>query len=159
MITKESFSIFWNTGEGQEEVDGLIFYGLWQHGIPHEINIQEFKNIWSSHNEIKCIRWENEDYKTLSVEVLINYWPNCDKDWDATLLEALRWFTDNGAVISWCGDEYSSPNPEIFAPNNNIGSIYAAWHPKSGIICNSKLSDELLYLSDEQLSKYYSFIL
>ena len=86
--------------------------------------------------------------------MLIVTWPNTNEDWDVIIEQALKWFTDNGAAISWCGDEYSSPDPQIFAPGNSVGSIYAALIPKIGMTCNSSLSDEFEYLSDKQLSPY-----
>ena len=157
MITKESLGIFWDYGNGQEEADGLILYGWWRKKLPEELSIDVFEKIWAAIDvQFQVRRWETEEYNSLSIEILIVTWPNTNEEWNVMIRQALKWFTNNGAAISWCGDEYSSPDPRIFAPGNSVGSLYAAWMPKIGMACNASLSDEFEYLSEKQLLLYNS---
>ena len=157
MITRESLGIFWDDGNGQEEADGIIFYGFWQDDIPSSLDVESFKEIWKDTGvQLRIRKWDTSDYKTYSIEVLLLEWPRYDSDWDILLKKSMTWFIKNGAVISWCGDEFSNPDPEIFNPQKNIGAVYAAFTPKVGMICNSKLSGEFVHLSDKQLAEVFS---
>lgn len=149
MRTSASLGIYWtfvdkNTGEiYQEEVPGLIFFGYWKGGYSSDVakNISSFKNIWADFSEIKAREWVGEDLSNVSFEMKINLWPT-ERRWKESVEASLRWFVNRGALISWCGGEFSSPSLDVFRPDCHAGSIYAAYCNSVGFVCGSSLSSE-----------------
>ncbi|MFY1918496.1 hypothetical protein ACOTJG_26485 [Achromobacter xylosoxidans] len=149
MRTSASLGIYWtfvdkNSGEiYQEEVPGLIFFGYWKEGYSSDVpkNISSFKSIWADFSEIKVREWVGEDLSNLSFEMKINLWPT-EGRWKESVEASLRWFVNRGALISWCGGEFSSPSLDVFRPDCHAGSIYAAYCNSVGFICGSSLNSE-----------------
>jgi len=153
MKTKQSLGIFWNFESGQEEVDGLIFYGLWSDELPKKLETQSLQNLFiGGIIEINEARFDADDYKTYSISFYIKSFPKAEF-WLNNIKVCLSWLIDNGAIVSWCGSESCSPNPEILRPRNSAGNIYAGYSIPTGFICNANLEDELEYLNDQQLQK------
>ncbi|MDE1465695.1 hypothetical protein [Spartinivicinus poritis] len=166
MKTIESLGIYWmfeeySGGEKyQDEVDGLIFYGYWLRGSERENFVYDdvFQLIWGEGRvETKSRKWGNAGICNFSIEIYIKCWP-IELEWKKKIESSLRWFIDNGAVISWCGAEYCSPSLEVFDPDNNAGSIYAAFTSETGLICNSELHEEYQELNSDQLNKLKTII-
>lgn len=89
----------------------------------------------------------------LSVEVKLNVWP--DKiDWISCIEKSLRWFVDGGAIVSWCGTEMSSPELDIFIPEESSGSIYAAYSKEAGLFIGSGLDEEFRELDERQIKEF-----
>ncbi|MFC5769751.1 hypothetical protein [Thauera sinica] len=164
MKTIESLGIYWPFLDAdsneiyQDEVSGLVFYGYWEEGIPSHIynEIPSFKEIWGGGVDIKTREWDGEESSNFSIEVKINSWPD-ESHWMSIIERSLKWFVENGAVISWCGTEFSSPLLSIFSldeSNGCAGSIYAAFSEGVGFFCGSGLNEEYQDIDDLQLEKF-----
>lgn len=159
MKTKVSLGIFWtfeppSGGEKyQDELAGLIFYGYWSSDAPELVQkcVNTFIAIWGKVNvATKLRKWEGEGNCNYSIDVNIKSWPN-EHHWRFCIGNSLRWFTDQGAAIAWCGSELCSPTLAIFNPGDSRGSVYAAYSPDIGFFCNSGLYDEYRGLETNQL--------
>lgn len=166
MKTIESLGIYWafidkSSGEiYQDEVGGLVFYGYWRDGCPSGIfdNISLFEVVWKDYADVKLRKWEGEDMSNLSVEVKINMWPDKLK-WLLCIEWSLRWFVENGAIISWCGSELCSPSLDIFSSGEGSGSVYAAYSERVGFVCGSGLEEEYQDINTSQLEEFNKAVL
>ena len=170
MITKESLGIYWTFEEYnlqvkksnfyQEEVDGIIFYGYWNRELPKKLlALSDFIKLWlNSEIEVKLRKYDSVEYNCYSLEVRIIQFPNCFL-WKKTLKNSLNWFNKQGAIVSWCGDEYSNALIDIFDSKLASGNVYAAYNSKVGFICNSSLNQEYQDLTDEQLLEFKNSLL
>lgn len=159
MKTLDEIYIFWSSADPksgevfQDEVPGLIFYGYGDASWSTESVYEKFSEIWrDTHSEIKSRDWQGEGMCQGAMELKINEWPDPDK-WLIYLEASLRSFVEAGALISWCGDENSSPALEALNPGNDSGSVYAAYSDKGGFIYASGLCDDYKELDDEDLKK------
>jgi hypothetical protein len=161
MKTNQSLGIFWtferlddigHVIKYQDEVDGLTFYGHWKDKCPNELALDSFIGLWKGANiQARLTKWDDENYRCYSLDVRIEKWPN-DDQWKAYIECSLQWFVAQGAVVSWCGNEDCSPSLDVFNPDLSPGSIYAAYTPETGFLCNSaSLHDEYQELQDKQL--------
>lgn len=167
MKTKESLGIFWtfetrSDGEKyQDEVAGLIFYGYWNSDLSEQVQkcVTTFIAIFGKENvETKLRKWEGEGNCNYSIEVFIKSWPS-EQQWLHCIENCLRWFTDKGAVIAWCGSELCGPTLDVFNLGDSTGSVYAAYSPNIGLLCNSGLNDEYRGLETNQLIKIKTLLL
>ncbi|MCO6059745.1 hypothetical protein NG726_24165 [Pseudomonas sp. MOB-449] len=166
MNTIDSLGVYWTFIDPssnevyQDEVSGLIFYGYWSQGYSNCVvdNISFFDAIWQGGVDIKAREWEGGGMSNLSIEVKINVWPN-KAQWISCIEESLRWFSTNGAVISWCGAELSSPSLDVFCPREGSGSIYAAFCESVGFLCGSGLYEEYRDLDAMQLERFHKKII
>ena len=162
MKTKESLGIFWSctTEEGvhQEEVDGLLFYGYWTDclALSPTLDYENFEKCWVPSNvSIQHRRSEVERYAQFSVDLRIHTWPS-PTQWIICIEKSLKWFTRQGAAISWCGTEYSSADVGTSFSNSSSGNIYAAYSDDTGLVYGSGLNDEYQELSLEILDSFGS---
>jgi hypothetical protein len=159
MKTINGLGVFWTDMDPvskeiyQEEVPGLIFYGYWSPLRPGCVDVGAFEEVWNGGVKAKIQRWEGERTCSLSVEVKINVWPDSAK-WAAYIEQSLRWFIGNGAVLSWCGGELSSPSLDVFDGPNASGSVYAAFSEEVGFYCGSGLEDEYEDVCDDDLLSF-----
>ena len=161
MKTRESLGIFWSfknkegIGIGQEDVDGIIFYGLWKPCI-NSLKEDGFKNIWNSFDvDVKLTKWGAIENASFSMEVYIKTWDDCS--WENTVAKSLRWFVDQGAVLAWCGSEMISPSLTELEPIEQ-SQIYAAYSEETGLLCNSALDDDFEGLSILDLERCQKII-
>jgi len=163
MKTIRSLCLFWAerdavTGAslGASEADGLIFYGYWHEGYSKNITreISSFKKIWSNRNSFKCMNWEGGENCNFSIEMKINSWPK-KRNWISFIRLSLEWFSDRGAILSWCGTEYGSPSIVNFFPGKEGGNVYAAFSREVGFFCGSGLYEEYKDLDDICLDRFY----
>jgi len=161
--TIESLGIFWtfmdkDTGKslGAKEVDGLLFYGYWRTGYFKGMieDACSFMNIWDEGVELKIREWEGEENSNFSIEVRINKWPK-ECAWLSRIRKSLEWFTDRGAILSWCGTEYCGPSLRMFFPDGGGGNVYAAFSKEIGFFCGSRLYEEYNELDDLCLVSFY----
>lgn len=161
MKTIESLGIYWacvdkSSGEiYQDEVGGLIFYGYWRERGASEIfgNGSSFEAIWEGHADVRFRKWEGEGMSPLSAEVKINMWPDEFK-WLLCVERSLRWFVENGAIVSWCGSELCSPSLDVFSSDESSGSVYAAYSGCLGFVCGSGLEEEYRDINASQLDEF-----
>lgn len=152
MITKDRLVIVADDNGSSSETAGMAFFGLWSKNDSMDIKEDTLKQLWG--NFIcgsKLRQGRAEDHFFSSIEFPINNWPETNGLWIDLIKTSLEKFIDGGALIAWCGDEYSNSNPDVFNPESNAGEVYAALLPKLGFICNSSLYDEYQVLSDNQL--------
>jgi len=151
-----------NTGKclDTEEVDGLLFYGYWRTGYSKEVikDICSFIKIWEKNIELKFREWDGEENSNLSIEVKINKWPK-ECVWFSRIKKSLEWFTDRGAILSWCGTEHCSPSLRMFSPDGGGGNIYAAFSKKIGFFCGSGLYKEYNELDNLCLGSFHRVLL
>lgn len=168
MNTKESLGIFWTfekldnsnkTINYQDEVDGLIFYGFWENGLPEKsLALDSFSEIWRRADiRTKLRKWNEENYRVYSIEVYIKTWPE-ESSWRECIKSSLMWFQGQGALVAWCGGEDSSPSIDVFNPELASGNVYAASAANVGFLCNASLNDEHQELQDEQLLKFWDVL-
>jgi len=81
--------------------------------------------------ELEVLEWEGEENCNISIEIKINNWPK-ESEWLSCIRKSLEWFTDRGALLSWCGREYCCPSITMFFPNGAGGNIYAAFSKQVG---------------------------
>lgn len=161
MRTSDSLGIYWSFVDGdsgelyQDEVAGLILFGFWKAAYSPEVMEKAafLNNIWKGFADIKLREWEGDALSNLSVEIKINSWP-IEKVWKKYIEASLRWFVDNGALISWCGGELSSPSLSVFHPESGAGSVYAAYCESIGFACGSELNSEYHDLDAVALEKF-----
>lgn len=166
MKTIESLGIYWacvdeSSGEiYQDEVGGLIFYGYWREKGTGEIvgDGSSFEAIWEGRADVKFRKWEGEEMSPLSAEVKINMWPGEFK-WLLFVERSLRWFVENGAIVSWCGAELCSPSLDVFSPGESSGSVYAAYSERVGFVCGSGLEEEYQDINASQLDEFNKVVL
>lgn len=157
MKTIESLGIYWSfeseTGCYQDEVDGIIFYGYWKEGFTKEIidKTGEFEDIWKNAEvEMKPRLWKGSSNCNLSIELWIKRFP--ENGWENSIYSSLKWFLKYGAILSWCGGEFSSPSLDSFRKNSLSSEVYAAYSQKTGFLCTSDLYDDYSALDDSKLS-------
>jgi hypothetical protein len=157
MKTKDSLGIYWTFSvDGdryQDEVSGLIFYGYWKKNFSEDVvnNLDGFVKIWAdSEIEVKSRLWEGAENCNFSIEVRIDRWP--EKDWMTCVKESLKWFSNQGAEIAWCGGEYSGPSLNVFDPEDTSGGIYAAYTCHTGFVCKSGLNEEYIELGEREIT-------
>ena len=151
MTTRNSLGIFWMFSGGHEEVEGISLFGLWSSCLPNSFNIDEITKFWTGWEfNTKVNEYNLEEYKVIGIDFYIKSFPDSNQ-WIQDIEAILKWITENGAIISWCGGEDCSPNPEILKPGNAVGNIYACYSPSIGFVCNSGLEEEMEYLNDDQL--------
>lgn len=161
MKTSDSLGIYWSFMDDsssdlyQDEVAGLIFFGFWKAAYSSKIveKVAFLNIIWKEFADIKIREWEGDALSNLSVEIKINYWPT-ERSWKKNIESSLRWFVDNGALISWCGGELSSPSLSVFHPESGAGSVYAAYCESIGFACGSELNSEYYDLDAVELEKF-----
>lgn len=161
MKTSDSLGIYWpcidkvNNEIYQDEVSGLIFYGFWSHGYSSEVlgNVDSFENIWMGGVDIRFREWSGEAMSNLSIEMKINSWPSKNR-WRESIEASLRWFIENGALISWCGGEWSSPSLAVFMEDQRSGLVYAAFCKSVGFAWGSDLESEYRDVEGSELRKF-----
>jgi hypothetical protein len=160
MITRESLLFIRTIREddgsgmrflGQEEGDGLRFFGHWKTHFPHSLHgLSAVLQAWPEQGiEASLVRWDGENYPVFTLEVAILRWPSAD-EWPVLLEKTLKWFTDQGAIVAWCGDELSTASIDNFDPILARGNVYACYFD-GRFILNSNLDEEYRILTDEQL--------
>ncbi|MER0042978.1 hypothetical protein [Pseudomonas sp. MGal98] len=166
MKTIESLGIYWSfvdeaSGEiYQDEVGGVVFYGYWREGGGNEIvnNKPSFETIWQGCADVKFRKWEGKGMSNLSAEVKMDMWPDNLK-WLSYVERSLRWFIENGALISWCGSELCSPSLDVFSSVEGSGSVYAAYSEGIGFVCGSGLEQEYQDVNASQLDEFNKVVL
>jgi len=160
VTTKEALGIIWTQKLGtieHPEVDGLIFYGYWGEHLLPKLDPKDFCRIWPK-GSTECIyrSWE-EDYHVGSIEMhIVSYPSSCE--WLSLLESSMKWFTDLGAIIVWCGGEVSSQSIESLGPDGRDGLVYAGYSSQTGLLCLSGLNEEVKYLGDAESDRLWKVI-
>ncbi|MGB3464838.1 MAG: hypothetical protein WBA74_06200 [Cyclobacteriaceae bacterium] len=156
MKTKDSLSVFWSFKDGQEEVNGMYLFGFCIEKSEVALDASKLYNIWdSSVADFRLNKYMIDEHSILSIKVYIKVFPK-PNSWLIDLQNIFELMRQNGSIISWCGGEDSSPNPIIFNSRAAAGNVYACFTTETGLLCNSELNDELVYLKDEQLNNIYN---
>lgn len=152
--------IFWTLEEadesglmlrGQEETDGLYFYGYWRKNLPEKLDFECWHDIWKlAEIEYEETRWDTDEYNTFTALVHIKKFPP-DQNWKEIICSSLKFFIANGGCVAWCGDETSYASVDSFNPTLAHGNVYAAFTSEYGLFCNSDLNEQYQYLTDKQL--------
>ncbi|WP_339733655.1 hypothetical protein [uncultured Gimesia sp.] len=152
MKTTDELGIFWAAEDGHIEVSGINFYGYWgQAKLPDEISSlgDLLKNIDA---EFQIQKIEADEGNFLMLPVWIKTWPS-DIIWRQTVEEILNTMVLMGATVSWSGDEYCSCSLTELDPATSGGCVYAASSRSTGLLLHSDLSEEISYLSDDELQR------
>ncbi len=158
MTTKESLGIYWKNDTEHQEVNGMTYYGLWKDSLPNNLYLDKLTKLWKEGKiDFQLTRCESEEYKVYCLDLHLIMFPP-QAYWLEITEDTLAWFVEAKAVVSWCGVEDCSPNPEILNPQSSFGNVYAAYSPEMGFICNADLDSEMKYLEDEQLASIYMVI-
>jgi hypothetical protein len=154
MKTIDCLSIVWTNSEGQEEVNGLTFYGLFENNSLDESLIRgQIINDWIGSNiQCRTLITDYEEFNVLSVDLRFIDNPRINF-WFENLTMVFTLLVKMGGIKAWCGNETCSPNPEVLVVNNSAGNVYAFYSSKLGLICNSSLDQELKYVDDFQLEE------
>ena len=151
MKVSDELGIFWSTGEGHIEVAGIYFYGYWgTAALPDDA--ASLRNPWNridSEADTSKID-EADDGNFLILTVWIKTWPD-DQLWHATVEETLTRMVALGARVAWCGGELCSWSLEELDPETSNGFVYAAMSNATGLLLHSPLSEEVSYLSDDEM--------
>lgn len=152
MKTADSLGIFWAAEDGHIEVVGINFYGYWGQGtLPDEISSlgDLLKNL-NAEFQIQII--EADEGNFLVLPVWIKAWPS-DIIWRQTVEAILNTMILMGATVSWSSDEYCSRSLTELDPATSGGFVYAASSRSTGSLFHSDLSEEISYLSDDELQQ------
>jgi len=154
MTTKDSLWIVAFDGEGQNELSGMIFYGVFKHQIYFDNTL--IKNIWGEFAKIENQVWY-QDNLVCSIQVVINSFPN-NENWESFIQDTLNTLITCGAHAAWCGDESCYASLEIFDPEQSAGNIYSCLLKNKSWFINASLEDEIEFLSDDQLIQIKQFL-
>ena len=151
MRTFEELGIFWASPDGHIEVAGITFYGFWsQRQIPDDAGFC-LTQVWNGLDaEVAVQPISADDGNYVVVTIWIKRWPS-DDNWRIAVERMLHLMVVKGAVVSWCGGEYSSWSLTELDPATSSGCVYAASSEFTGVILHSGLSDEISYLTDDEL--------
>ncbi|MFC7050603.1 2-hydroxyacyl-CoA dehydratase [Emcibacter nanhaiensis] len=157
MNVKDSIYIVWNAenagaNSGQEFEPGLYFYGYWKNSLLPELETEKLLNAWHDAKvAFKAQKIKENDYNHIVIDMRVFDFPP-QSQWLTNIRKTLQFLSENGAMISWCGDETCHGHLSIFNPTEASGNIYAAYSKENGFYCNSDLDEEIHYLNDEQLA-------
>ena len=161
MTVAKHMEIFWDTPFGNEQVKGISFFGYFVDDNPTILD-DCLRQLWMSLNgEIAATLvaiTEPGSYQCVdrgsifNCHVRLQQFPS-DNEWQSAIEGTLRWIVGCGARVAWCGGEDCTISPDVLDPNSMAGNVYAGYGREAGFLCKSpRLSDELVFLPDENLS-------
>ncbi|WP_298867006.1 hypothetical protein [uncultured Gimesia sp.] len=152
MKTADELGIVWLAKDGHIEVSGINFYGYWgQDKLPDEISSLT-DLLKSLEAEFLVQKIEADEGNFLIFSVWVKTWPS-DRIWRQTVEGILNKIVLMGASVSWSGDEYCSWSLTELDPVTSGGCVYAASSRSTGLLFHSDLSEEISYLSDDELQR------
>jgi hypothetical protein len=155
METQHELGIFWKGKDGHDEVEGLFCYALSKK--MKSTHIEDFvKAIWPTHTvalQVDMFQYHNTTISIVALKML--QWPT-DSLWMQYLQETMQALVRCGASVVWAGGEDCTWNPDVLNPASMMGNVYAGYSKETGFLCNTSLSEEIVYLSDAQLEALYA---
>ena len=163
MTAAEQLGIMWPSHEGHTEEQGIYVYAFFAE--ERTVNVEDIGNavrsVWPT-DDIDLIvdRIDLEEGMfsgittgfVITIIIRVNRWPD-DESWNNYMRDTFVALSHFGACLSWAGGEDCSWSLDLFIDTeSDTGNVYSGYCDEEGYLCNSRLSEEMKYLTNEQLS-------
>ena len=156
MKTQDSLEVVWNSEEGQELCGGIYLCGWFPGGLTGNCSEQMQREIGAIGGDYQ-VRDIEQHGTVRIVTVRLTRFPN-DLVWRKEVEDALTILLNDGAVVAWAGGEDCSWHLEVLSPDSDAGNVYAAKSADTGFCCNSNLTDDIKFLSEDQLQALWRVV-
>lgn len=157
MSNATDFSIFWNSGEGHEEVQGIYLYGLFALNVLPNLTDLIERNWMSENGKTQIGHIESEFGTVVVVALKLQKIPS-ESEWYRNLECSLIDLVERGARVAWAGGEDCSWNPDVLNPTSDSGNVYAAMTVSTNLICNDTFGIATQFVSADQLSSIWNAV-
>lgn len=151
MNTKDELTVMWLESDGHSEELGMYVYAYFPVSSQalSEDALNSLGNCTFAKSKSSKISIENGLVTTTTIKV--DNWPD-DDGWTAYLQELFSFLVGHGAAVVWAGGEDCSWTLDTLDPEMSDGNVYAGYSPKTGLVYNSRLTEEIVFLTDEQIA-------